>query len=404
MDCSLLEDDPHSVIEAMSIAAYATNSQYGYVYVRAEYPMGIHRLVIAIEQAREYGLLGNQILGTTFNFDLEIRYGAGAFVCGEETALLNSVEGKRGEPRPRPPYPAEKGLFQKSTLLNNVETYGNIAQIILYGADWYKGMGTKRSSGTKVFALGGKINNVGLLEVPMEITLKEIIYDIGGGIPDNKKFKAVQTGGPSGCCIPESLLDVSVEYDELIKIGSMMGSGGLIVMDEDNCMIDIAKFYLDFTVDESCGKCSPCMIGTKRLHQILEKITKGKGTKEVLTTLHDLSIAIKDMSMCGLGQTAPDPMLSTLHYFRDEYLAHIEVHHCPVGVCKELLEYTIIADKCKGYMLCSRHCPVGAIKGAIKQPHIIELEECIKCWRCVSKCKFNSIVLNKATLKGIHNE
>ncbi len=404
MDRSLLEGDPHAIIESMAIAAYATNAQYGYVYVRAEYPTAIHRLSIAIDQARELGLLGNNILGSDFNFDLEIRYGAGAFVCGEETALLNSVEGKRGEPRPRPPYPAEKGLFQKPTLLNNVETYGNIPQIILQGADWFKGMGTERSTGTKVFALGGKIHNVGLVEVPMGITLEEIIYDIGGGIPDGKKFKAAQTGGPSGGCIPESHLDVSVEYDELVKIGSMMGSGGLIVMDEDNCMIDIAKFYLDFTVDESCGKCSPCRIGTKRLHQILEKITKGKATHADLNTLEELSTAIKDMSMCGLGQTAPNPILSTLHYFKDEYLAHVDDHYCPAGVCKDLLEYTIIADKCKGCTLCSRHCPVGAISGAIKQPHIIDQVECIKCGLCVSKCKFDAIVLGKAMVEGGQHE
>ena len=396
MDRSILEGDPHSVIEAMAIAAYAIGGQYGYIYVRAEYPMAVHRLSTAIEQAREKGLLGDHILGTDFSFDLEIRYGAGAFVCGEETALLNSVEGKRGEPRPRPPFPAQSGLFGKPTLLNNVETYANITQIILKGADWYSSIGTERSKGTKVFALGGKINNVGLVEVPMGITLREIIYDIGGGIPNDKAFKAAQTGGPSGGCLPASMLDISVEYDELVKAGSMMGSGGLIVMDEDNCMIDIAKFYLDFTVDESCGKCSPCRIGTMRLYQILDKITKGHGTLEDLDKLEELGLAIKDMSVCGLGQSAPNPVLSTLHHFRDEYEAHVVDKVCPAGVCKDLVEYTIIEDKCRGCTLCSRNCPVGAISGAIKQVHHIDPSVCIKCGLCLTKCKFGAVVLGKS--------
>ncbi len=396
MDRSILEGDPHAIIESMAIAAYAIGAQYGYVYVRAEYPMAVHRLSIAIQQAREKGLLGEHILGSDFSFDMEIRYGAGAFVCGEETALLNSVEGKRGEPRPRPPFPAQVGLFGKPTLLNNVETYANITQIILKGANWYNSIGTKRSKGTKVFALGGKINNVGLVEVPMGITLREIIYDIGGGIPNGKKFKAAQTGGPSGGCLPAELLDISVEYDELVKAGSMMGSGGLIVMDEDNCMIDIAKFYLDFTVDESCGKCSPCRIGTMRLYQMLDKISKGKGTLEDLDKLEELGLAIKDMSVCGLGQSAPNPVLSTLHHFRSEYEAHVVDKRCPAGVCKDLVEYSIVADKCKGCTLCSRNCPVGAIRGSIKEVHVIDPEVCIKCGLCLTKCNFNAIVLGKA--------
>ncbi len=392
MDRSVLEGDPHSVIEAMAIAAYATGANYGYVYVRAEYPMAIHRLAIAIQQAREKGLLGKHILGSDFSFDLEIRYGAGAFVCGEETALLNSVEGKRGEPRPRPPFPAQKGLFGKPTLLNNVETYANIAQIILKGSDWFSSIGTERSHGTKVFALGGKINNVGLVEVPMGITLREILYDIGGGIPNGKKFKAAQTGGPSGGCIPESNLDISVEYDELVAAGSMMGSGGLIVMDEDNCMVDIAKFYLDFTMEESCGKCSPCRIGTTRLYQILDKITKGHGTMEDITMLEQLGNAIKEGSLCGLGQSAPNPVLSTIHHFKDEYLAHIKEQHCPAAVCKELVEYNIIADQCKGCTLCARKCPVGAISGSVKNAHIIDQSKCIKCGLCFTSCKFKAII------------
>lgn len=400
MDRSILEGDPHTLIEAMAIAAYATGANYGYVYVRAEYPMAIHRLSIAIEQAKEKGLLGKNILGSDFDFDLEIRYGAGAFVCGEETALLNSVEGKRGEPRPRPPFPAQKGLFGKPTLLNNVETYANITQIILKGADWFSGIGTERSTGTKVFALGGKINNVGLVEVPMGITLKEILYDIGGGIPNGKKFKAAQTGGPSGGCLPESLIDISVEYDELVAAGSMMGSGGLIVMDEDNCMVDIAKFYLDFTMEESCGKCSPCRIGTTRLYQILEKISTGKGTMEDLDMLEELGNSIKESSLCGLGQSAPNPVLSTIHHFRDEFVAHIKDHECPAGVCKELVEYNIIPDACKGCTLCARKCPVGAITGKVKEAHIIDPDKCIKCGLCIESCKFNAIILGKLTEGG----
>lgn len=400
MDRSILEGDPHTLIEAMALAAYATGANYGYVYVRAEYPMAIHRLAIAIEQAKEKGLLGDNIFGSDFNFDLEIRYGAGAFVCGEETALLNSVEGKRGEPRPRPPFPAQKGLFGKPTLLNNVETYANIAQIILKGAKWFSGIGTAKSTGTKVFALGGKINNVGLVEVPMGITLKEILYDIGGGIPDGKKFKAAQTGGPSGGCLPESLIDISVEYDELVAAGSMMGSGGLIVMDEDNCMVDIAKFYLDFTMEESCGKCSPCRIGTTRLYQILEKISTGKGTIEDLDMLEELGHSIKESSLCGLGQSAPNPVISTIHHFRDEYLAHIKDHNCPAGVCKELVEYTIIPEACKGCTLCARKCPVDAISGKVKEEHVIDTDKCIKCGLCIASCKFNAIILGKPAEGG----
>ena len=396
MDRSVLEGDPHTIVEAMAIAAYATGAQYGYVYVRAEYPMAVHRLSVAIEQARERGLLGNNIFGTDFCFDLEIRYGAGAFVCGEETALLNSVEGKRGEPRPRPPFPAQKGLFQKPTLLNNVETYANITWIILNGAKEYAKIGTEKSKGTKVFALGGKINNVGLVEVPMGISLREIIYDIGGGIPNNKKFKAAQTGGPSGGCLPESLLDISVEYDELVKAGSMMGSGGLIVMDEDNCMVDIAKFYLDFTMDESCGKCNPCRIGTKSLYQILDNITKGKGTLEDLDKLETLANMIKDTAICGLGQSAPNPVLSTLKHFRNEYEMHVVDKVCPAGVCKDLVQYYIDPDKCRGCTLCSRNCPVGAIKGAIKEKHEINPNVCIKCGLCMTKCRFGAVKIGSS--------
>jgi len=395
MDRSLLEGDPHSLIEAMSIAAYATHSNYGYVYVRAEYPMAIHRLTIAINQAREKGLLGKNILGSDFSFDLEIRYGAGAFVCGEETALLNSVEGKRGEPRPRPPFPAQKGLFDKPTLLNNVETYGNIAQIILKGAKWYASMGTERSKGTKVFALGGKINNVGLVEVPMGIILKEILFEVGGGIPNGLEFKAAQTGGPSGGCLPPSLLDIPVEYDELVAAGSMMGSGGLIVMDEKNCMVDIAKFYLDFTMDESCGKCAPCRIGTTRLYGILDNITKGKGTMEDLDTLEELGKSIKEASLCGLGQSAPNPVLSTIHHFRDEYIAHIRDHKCPAGVCKDLVEYYIDPKVCVGCSACARKCPVGAISGELKSPFVIDQDKCIKCGLCIASCRFKAISLGK---------
>ena len=392
MDRSILEGDPHSVIEAMAIAAYAVGANQGYIYIRAEYPIAVQRLQIAIDQAKEYGLLGENIFGTDFSFNLELRLGAGAFVCGEETALLTSIEGKRGEPRPRPPFPAVKGLWMRPTLLNNVETYANICQIILNGADWFKTIGTEKSKGTKVFALGGKINNTGLVEVPMGTTLREIVEEIGGGIPNGKKFKAAQTGGPSGGCIPASLMDTPIDYDSLTAIGSMMGSGGLIVMDEDNCMVDIAKFYLEFTVDESCGKCTPCRVGTKRLHEILDKITKGQGTLEDLDKLEELAKHIKSASLCGLGQCAPNPVLSTLQYFRDEYIAHVVDKKCPAGVCKDLLSYTIIADKCKGCSACSRVCPVGAISGEIKNPFVIDSSKCIKCGACMDKCKFDAIV------------
>lgn len=391
MDRSVLEGDPHSVIEAMAIAGYAVGADQGYIYIRAEYPIAVDRLKIAIAQAREYGLLGKDIFGTGFNFDLDIRLGAGAFVCGEETALLTSIEGRRGEPRPRPPFPAVKGLWGKPTLLNNVETYANITQIILNGAEWFASMGTEKSKGTKVFALGGKINNTGLVEIPMGTTLREIVEDIGGGIPNGKKFKAAQTGGPSGGCIPAHLIDTPIDYDSLIQIGSMMGSGGLIVMDEDNCMVDIAKFFLEFTVDESCGKCAPCRIGTKRLYEILTKITEGKGTLEDIDKLEELCYAIKSSALCGLGQTAPNPVLSTLKYFRNEYIAHVVDKKCPAGVCKKLVRYSIIEDKCKGCSACSRKCPVGAISGEIKNPFKIDTDKCIKCGVCMDTCRFGAI-------------
>ncbi len=392
MDRSVLEGDPHVVLEAMAIAGYAIGASQGYIYVRAEYPIAVDRLEIAIQQAREYGLLGNDIFGTGFNFDIGLRLGAGAFVCGEETALMTSIEGNRGEPRPRPPFPAQKGLFGKPTILNNVETYANIPQIILNGSEWFAGMGTEKSKGTKVFALGGKIHNTGLVEIPMGTTLREVLEDIGGGIPNGKKFKAAQTGGPSGGCIPAEHYDIPIDYDNLISIGSMMGSGGLIVMDEDNCMVDIAKFFLEFTVDESCGKCTPCRVGTKRLYEMLEKITEGQGTLEDLDKLEELCHYIKENSLCGLGQTAPNPVLSTLHFFRDEYLAHVVDKKCPAGVCKSLLSYEIIADKCKGCTLCARVCPVGAISGTVKNPHVIDKDKCIKCGACMEKCKFGAIV------------
>lgn len=392
MDRSVLEGDPHVVLEAMAIAGYAIGATQGYIYVRAEYPIAVERLIIAINQAREYGLLGNNIFGTDFCFDIDLRLGAGAFVCGEETALMTSIEGSRGEPRPRPPFPAQKGLFQKPTILNNVETYANIPQIILKGAEWFSSMGTEKSKGTKVFALGGKIKNTGLVEVPMGTTLREIIEEIGGGIPNGKKFKAAQTGGPSGGCISMENFDIPIDYDNLISIGSMMGSGGLIVMDEDNCMVDIAKFFLEFTVDESCGKCTPCRIGTKRMFEILEKITKGQGTLEDLDKLEELCYYIKDNSLCGLGQTAPNPVLSTLRYFRDEYVAHVVDKKCPAGVCKDLLSYSIITDKCKGCTLCSRICPNGAIEGTVKEPHVIIQDKCVKCGACMEKCKFGAII------------
>ena len=392
MDRSVLEGDPHVVIEAMAIAGYAIGATQGYIYVRAEYPIAVERLRIAIGQAREYGLLGDNILGTGFKFNLDLRLGAGAFVCGEETALMTSIEGNRGEPRPRPPFPAESGLFQKPTILNNVETYANVPQIILNGANWFASMGTEKSKGTKVFALGGKIHNTGLVEIPMGTTLREVIYEIGGGIPNGKEFKAAQTGGPSGGCIPAEHLDIPIDYDNLISIGSMMGSGGLIVMDENNCMVDIAKFFLEFTVDESCGKCTPCRIGTKRLYEMLEKITSGNATLEDLDKMEKLCYYIKNNSLCGLGQTAPNPVLSTLRYFKDEYLAHVVDKKCPAGVCQDLLTYKIVADKCKGCTACARKCPVGAISGTVKEPHSIDTTKCIKCGACMATCKFGAIV------------
>ena len=392
MDRSVLEGDPHVVIEAMAIAGYAIGATQGYIYIRAEYPIAVQRLQIAIDQAREYGLLGKNIFDSGFDFDLDIRLGAGAFVCGEETALMTSIEGNRGEPRPRPPFPAESGLFKKPTVLNNVETYANIPQIILNGADWFASMGTEKSKGTKVFALGGKIHNTGLVEVPMGTTLREVIYEIGGGIPNSKKFKAAQTGGPSGGCIPAEHLDIPIDYDNLIAIGSMMGSGGLIVMDEDNCMVDIAKFFLQFTVDESCGKCTPCRIGTKRLYEMLEKITSGNATMEDLDKMEKLCYYIKNNSLCGLGQTAPNPVLSTLRYFKNEYIAHVQDKKCPAGVCQDLLTYKIIDLKCKGCTACARGCPVGAISGTVKQPHTIDTAKCIKCGACMAKCKFGAII------------
>ena len=391
MDRSILEGDPHAVLEAMAIAGYAIGAEEGYIYVRAEYPIAIHRLEVAIKQAREYGLLGKDIFGTGFNFDIHLRFGAGAFVCGEETALMTSIEGNRGEPRPRPPFPAVKGLFGQPTVLNNVETYANIPQIILKGVDWFTSMGTEKSKGTKVFALGGKITNTGLVEVPMGTTLREVVEEIGGGIPNGKKFKAAQTGGPSGGCIPAELIDTPIDYDNLIAIGSMMGSGGLIVMDEDTCMVDLARFFLDFTVDESCGKCTPCRVGTKRLLEILDKIIAGNGEMEDLDRLEELSNYIKSASLCGLGQTAPNPVLSTLRYFRDEYIAHIVDKKCPAGVCKSLLQYKIDPDKCKGCTLCARKCPVNAISGTVKQPHVIDTSKCIKCGACMDSCKFKAI-------------
>ncbi len=391
MDRSVLEGDPHTVLEAMAIAGYAIGAHQGYIYVRAEYPIAVKRLRIAIKQAREYGLLGDDIFGTGFNFDIDLRLGSGAFVCGEETALLASIEGGRGEPRPRPPFPAVKGLFGKPTLLNNVETYANICQIILKGADWFASMGTEKSKGTKVFALGGKINNTGLVEIPMGTTLREIIYDIGGGCIGGKKFKAAQTGGPSGGCIPAEHLDIPIDYDNLISIGSMMGSGGMIVMDEDNCMVDIAKFFLEFTVDESCGKCPPCRIGTRRMLEMLTDITEGRGKPGDIEKLQKLAQNIKASALCGLGQTAPNPVLSTIRYFRDEYEAHINEKRCPAGVCKALLSYVIDPDKCKGCSLCSKNCPVGCISGVVKSPFTIDQSKCIKCGTCMEKCKFGAI-------------
>ena len=398
MDRSILEGDPHVVLEAMSIAGYAIGAKQGYIYVRAEYPIAVERLRIAIKQAREAGMLGNNIFGTDFCFDIDLRLGAGAFVCGEETALMTSIEGNRGEPRPRPPFPAEKGLFRKPTILNNVETYANIPQIILNGAEWFSAMGTEKSKGTKVFAVGGKINNTGLVEIPMGTTLREVIEEIGGGIPNGKKFKAAQTGGPSGGCIPAEHFDIKIDYDNLIAIGSMMGSGGLIVLDEDNCMVDIAKFFLQFTVDESCGKCTPCRIGTKRMYEILEKITSGNGTLEDLDKLEELCNYIKANSLCGLGQTAPNPVLSTLRYFRDEYIAHIVDKKCPAGVCKSLLHFEIDKDKCIGCGMCAKQCPAEAIsrtdytaEGHKLASMAIDTTKCVKCGACMSKCKFGAI-------------
>ena len=391
MDRSVLEGDPHAVLEAMAIAGYAIGSDQGYIYVRAEYPIAVKRLEIAISQAREYGLLGKNIFGTDFSFDIDIRLGAGAFVCGEETALMHSIEGGRGEPRVRPPFPAVKGLFGKPTILNNVETYANICQIILKGADWFASMGTERSKGTKVFALGGKIVNSGLVEVPMGTTLREIIYDIGGGCPNGKKFKAVQTGGPSGGCLPASMLDTPIDYDNLIAAGSMMGSGGMIVMDEDNCMVDIARFFLDFTVSESCGKCTPCRIGTRRMLEILNRICEGNGEDGDIERLENLAANISKSALCALGQTAPNPVLSPLKHFRHEYEAHIYEKRCPAGVCHKLLNFEIDPAKCKGCTLCARNCPVGAISGKVREAHVIDAKKCIKCGACMEKCKFGAI-------------
>ncbi len=392
MDRSVLEGDPHAVLEAMAIAGYAIGASKGYIYVRAEYPIAVQRLKIAIQQARDYGLLGKDIFGSGFDFDVEIRLGAGAFVCGEETALLTSIEGNRGEPRNKPPFPAAKGLFQKPTIINNVETLANVPQIILKGAEWFASMGTEDSKGTKVFALGGAINNTGLVEIPLGTTLRHIIYDIGGGIPNGREFKAVQTGGPSGGCIPASLLDTPIDYGNLSRIGAMMGSGGMIVTDDSTCMVDFARFFLDFTVDESCGKCTPCRIGTRRLLEMLDKITHGNATLEDLDKLEELCYYIKANSLCALGQTAPNPVLSTLKYFRSEYEAHVVDKTCPAGVCKHLLRYEIKPDACRGCTACARKCPVGAISGKVKEPHKIDAAKCIKCGACIETCKFNAIV------------
>ena len=399
MDRSVLEGDPHAVLEAMAIAGYAIGADEGWIYIRAEYPIAVARLKIAIKQAREYGVLGNDIFGTGFNFDIHIRLGAGAFVCGEETALLTSIEGNRGMPRSRPPFPAIKGLWGKPTIINNVETYANIAQIILKGPEWFASMGTEKSKGTKVFALGGKIHNTGLVEIPMGTTLREIVEDIGGGVPNGKKFKAAQTGGPSGGCIPASLIDTPIDYDNLTAIGSMMGSGGLIVMDEDTCMVDLAKFFLEFTVDESCGKCSPCRIGTRRMLEILTRITEGNGTLEDLDELEEIAATLKTNSLCALGQTAANPVLSTIKHFRDEYLAHIVDKKCPAGVCKKLMHYTVIKDKCFGCGMCMRACPTNAISKTDytapgkKLPAVeIDSKKCIKCGACIATCKFKAIV------------
>lgn len=394
MDRSILEGDPHSVIEAMAICGYCTGSSKGLVYIRAEYPLAIERLRIAIDQAREYGFLGDTIFGTTFNFDISLRYGAGAFVCGEETALIHSMEGKRGEPTVKPPFPSVAGYLAKPTTVNNVETFANVPTILLKGAEWFAKIGTEKSKGTKVFALAGKINNVGLIEVPMGTTLREVIFEIGGGIRNGKKFKAVQTGGPSGGCLTEKHLDTPIDYDNLIASGSMMGSGGMIVIDEDDCMVSMARYYLDFTVDESCGKCSPCRIGNKRLLEILDKIIEGKGTEEDIDRLRYLGDVIKDTSLCGLGQSAPNPVLSTLNNFMDEYIAHVRDHKCPAGKCKSLMKYVVIPENCVGCTACARNCPVNAISGERKQTHFIDTSICIKCGACIERCKFNAIVIN----------
>ena len=392
MDRSVLEGDPHVVIEAMTIAGYAIGANKGYVYIRAEYPIAVHRLEIAVREAREMGFLGANIFESGFDFDIEIRLGSGAFVCGEETALMTSIEGFRGEPRYRPPFPAVKGLFGEPTILNNVETYANVPQIILKGADWFSSMGTEKSKGTKVFCLVGKIENTGLIEIPMGTTLREVVEEIGGGVLNGKKFKAAQTGGPSGGCIPASLIDTPIDYENLISIGAMMGSGGLIIMDEDTCMVDIARFFLDFTVDESCGKCFPCRLGTKRLLEMLEQIVEGHGEMEMLDEMEELCDHIKRNSLCALGQTAPNPVLSTLRYFRDEYIAHVRDKKCPAGVCKSLLSYFIIAEKCRGCTLCARVCPTNAIQGKVKEAHVIDQSKCIKCGACMEKCKFGAII------------
>ena len=392
MDRSIVEGDPHSVFEAMAIAGYAIGADQGYIYVRAEYPIAVNRLEIALKQAREYGLIGKDIFGTGFNFDIDLRLGAGAFVCGEETALLTSIEGNRGEPHPRPPFPAVKGLFGCPTILNNVETYANIPVIFNKGPEWFSSLGTELSPGTKVFALGGKINNTGLVEVPMGTTLRDVVENIGGGVPNGKKFKAAQTGGPSGGCIPSTYYDIPIDFENLKSIGCMMGSGGLIVMDEDSCMVDIAKFFLEFTVSESCGKCTPCRVGTKRMLEILTRISEGKGEMEDLEKLEELANFIQTNSLCGLGQTAPNPVLSTMRFFRDEYVAHIKDKTCPAGVCKKLLKYSIIEEKCKGCTLCARNCPVDAISGAVKTPHVIDTAKCIKCGACMDNCRFGAII------------